>query len=339
MKIQYYAILSLLSVLMGCGGGNDSTNSDSVDTNTTPTNTVITTTTNTTTNTTDSVTTAMAQEIKLYASAPNLTACDSGELTQQAKAEALKIINTMRSYHELPAIVYDEQNNKQVMDMALMIAVNGELSHYPPASWKCYTLDGAEAAKTSNLSGGIGYSYQSIEADLIGYLTDINNKIANNVGHRRWFLNPFLTKITYGRVVTNWNESKLAQGSAVKVIYADSNYNSTFKSQLVAYPYKDYPAKYFASGAILSFALMIDASSIWNNNTVDYSQATIELKQRGGKALSVTDIQSDNTGYGLPNNLQFKATIEKNVYYDVIIKNIRYAGLTKDINYWFRIVD
>jgi len=61
-----------------------------------------------------------------------------------------------------------------------MMHANGDLQHYPPSSWSCYSDDGYDGASHSNIS-----STPAVEAvDL--YMVDPGND--TTLGHRRWIL-------------------------------------------------------------------------------------------------------------------------------------------------------
>lgn len=74
--------------------------------------------------------------------------------------------------------------NSKAQEAALMMSVNGKLSHSPTEDWQCYTPDGAQAAGSSDLYLGV-FGPSAIT----GYMYDPGN---NNypVGHRRWILYP-----------------------------------------------------------------------------------------------------------------------------------------------------
>jgi hypothetical protein len=73
---------------------------------------------------------------------------------------------------------------------ALMMRANNDLSHTPPTTWLCYTQAGADAAGSSNISGGQAVS--SVDA----YMIDDRNP--TTLGHRRWVLSNSLGPIGIG---------------------------------------------------------------------------------------------------------------------------------------------
>ena len=176
---------------------------------------------------------------------------------------------------------------------------------------------------------------------LAGWLTETNNLVVDSVGHRRWLLYPFLGSIAYGRVAGASPTQTRGDAAALKVF---SNVGSGVANgtlpPYVAYPFQDYPARYFDTGSLLSFSVI--ASSNPNssaNSSVDFSRAVVTVRQRGAGTLSVSKQTYDNVGYGLPNNLQFAvAGLQAGVYYDVTITGVVVSGATQSYSYYFRVV-
>ena len=74
--------------------------------------------------------------------------------------------------------------NQKAQAAALMMSVNGKLSHDPPSSWDCYSSDGKTGAGNSNLYLGV-FGPDAIS----GYIYDPGSG-NYPVGHRRWILYP-----------------------------------------------------------------------------------------------------------------------------------------------------
>ncbi|MDC7681980.1 CAP domain-containing protein [Asticcacaulis sp. BYS171W] len=276
----------------------------------------------------------------LYRVAPDIGGCKAGELTAAEKQKALDTVNDIRRLHALPPVVYDPAGDEEVMQISLMTAANGQLSHLPPQSWRCYSEAGVKGAQSGNLHGGLISPYlgfDTTEDIVIGWVTEARNAVPDSVGHRRWLLDPFLKKIAFGRV-SGPTAGGMTDGSAIKVIYP-SNGATMAKVEFVAYPQGDYPARYFDPKALLSFAAIIDTSSSWNNQAVDYSAAKVTITRRGGGAIGLGKIAYDTYGFGMPNNLQVQTPVlQYGVYYDVSITNVKVRGVARDYSYWFRIV-
>ncbi len=277
----------------------------------------------------------------LYTVQPDIAACQAGQLKPEVGARVLATLNDIRAHHDLPPVTYAGAEEAAVQQSALMMAANGQLSHTPPTSWNCYTNAGAAAAGQSNIylgmGGGLRYSQ---DADiLIGWLTDVDNLVANNIGHRRWLLYPFLATVSYGRVAGRYQTTNRADAASIKVINSAQNTAGPLPD-FVAYPFEDYPARYFNTAALLSFGVIANKSSNFGaNSAVNFSGATITVRPRGGAALAVSNVAWDNDGYGLPNNLQWNvAGLAANTTYDVTINGVIVGGSPRNYSYYFRLV-
>lgn len=116
----------------------------------------------------------------------DLGSCNAGTTSGNYREAILRRINYFRSMAGVPDIKgLDPVYNQKAQAAALMMSVNRDLNHHPPANWVCYTAAGSEAAGRSNL--GFGFSGTGVISD--GYMSDFG---ADNfpVGHRRWILYP-----------------------------------------------------------------------------------------------------------------------------------------------------
>ena len=159
------------------------------------------------------------------------------------------------------------------------------------------------------------------------------------IGHRRWLLDPFLKRIAYGRVSGAVDGRNQSVASVLKILRPDGMTQAATAPELIAYPYGDYPARFYAEGAPISVALMIDAGHKAGNAAVDFSQTRIAVKPASGKPLRISGVIADNRFYGLPNNLQFRAErLVAGERYEVMLDGVRVKGEAKTYRYWFRIV-
>lgn len=277
----------------------------------------------------------------LYTAQPNIGTCQAGQLKPEVGARVLAVLNDIRSYHHLPPVTYASADEAAEMQASLMMAANGQLSHTPPTNWLCYNGVGAAAAGQSNLYIGLGGGLSYVRNDdiVIGWLTDTNNLVLNSVGHRRWLLYPFLSTVAYGRVAGRYQTSNKADAASIKVINATQASPATLPD-FVAYPFEDYPARYYENGALFSFGVIANKSGAFGANaSVNYAQATVSVRARGGAALAVSNIAFDNDGFGLPNNLQWSLSgVQANTIYDVTIDKVNVGGTLKTYTYFFRIV-
>ena len=113
----------------------------------------------------------------------NINTCDPGTISTLSINNTLDRINYFRDLVGLPSdIIFDPILNQKCQESALMMEANGTVDHFPPASWNCYTTDGASAAANSNLVIG-----RHSSGAITGMIEDPGS---HNyfVGHRRWLL-------------------------------------------------------------------------------------------------------------------------------------------------------
>lgn len=273
----------------------------------------------------------------MYDVQPNIPGCSTGTLKASVRTEMLTRVNALRALHGLPAVTYSDADNAQVDESSLMQAANNTLSHTPPTSWLCYTATGSTGAGSSNLIGGWGSGLPwSSEDDYLGlWLTEGGSA---SIGHRRWILDPFLGKIAYGRVAQQLPSGSRSDAASMKVFsFASAPPTPTGLPAFVAYPYGNYPVRYFGTGDYLSFSVVANTGSRFANSGVSFASATITVSN-GSTNLAVTDVSNDNQGYGLPNSIQWRVTgLQANVSYTVTISGVSGAPQTS-YQYTFRVV-
>ena len=354
MTVRYGAALGLVLALSACGGsdtGGGSTTAVAVVTTPTasptpsaaptpspsPTPTPSTTPAPSPTPTAPPTTWAVAAAA-LYDVQPDANGCRPGVLKASVKADFLARLNAIRALHQLPAVTYSDADDAQEADSSLMMAVNRQLSHTPPSTWTCYTATGSAAAGSSNLIGGwgTGLPFNSEDDYLGSWLTEIGSA---SIGHRRWILDPFLGKTSYGRVAVIMPDGSRASAASMKVFnFTASPPLPTSVPAFVAYPFGDYPARYFSTAAFLSFSVVAGKTGGFGANAgVGFARATITVTGPGG-ALAVSDVSSDNDGYGVANNVQWHvAGLQAGTSYTVKITGVT-GTAQPDYSYTFRIV-
>jgi uncharacterized protein YkwD len=273
----------------------------------------------------------------LYDVPPDFATCNPGVLKTTVRTEFLTRINDLRALHGLSPVTYSAVENDQVDQSSLMQAINNTLSHTPPSTWTCYTSVGAQGAGSGNLIGGWGNGLPwSTEDDkLAGWM---NERYSASIGHRRWILDPFLGKVSYGRVTVQGANGYRSDAATLKVFnFAVDPPLPSSVPPFVAYPYGDYPVRYFGPGDILSFSAVVSGTSRYANANVSFASATVRVSDANGD-LTVTSVASDNIGYGLPNSIQWKVTgLQQNVSYTVRITGVT-GTPTSSYQYVFKIV-
>ncbi len=287
---------------------------------------------------------------EFYTTLPDVANCKPGTLKETEKQAILKEVNQIRALHNLKPVEYRSQYDANTAEAALMLAANDDKignpdnPHLPPNSWKCFTNNGKDGCQNSNLA----YRWYmgtppASNTSLNMWMTDYN---VNECGHRRWIIDPFLKFIAFGRAD---GQSKRFQNMSITTmtIYVISNDKQNiidWQSDFVAYPFHDYPSKYFYDGMnrnwFLSFTAIFDKANYWNNAQVKFNAATIEIKDSKGNSVNAADISYANDGYGVPNVLKWNIPgLKKDEKYTVTIKNVDYKGTKKDFSYWFRVTD
>lgn len=280
-----------------------------------------------------------------YDVVPNLGSCTEGTLKDTEKQKVLTAVNYIRKIHGLKPVTYNTAYDKKTAKAALIIAANEALDHTPASSVKCYSQDGYDGSSASNLyiSYLYGSQYPTSESSINSWIIDNN---VEPCGHRRWIIDPFLKYIAFGRAdgASIKNPQFTVSGMTIWVISNEKDDLSGWDSNFVAYPYHDYPKSYYFDGQgkswYMSFTAITDRSNYWNNQKVSYASATVEIKDAQGNAVSVSNLQNENDGYGVPNLIKWKANITADKKYYVTIKNVDMGGgVKKTFSYWFNVTD
>ena len=125
----------------------------------------------------------------------DVTGCIVGATNLEHRQAVIDRVNYARTLVGLPTVtLQDGLPTTQVQSAALMMLANGALSHAPPMSWLCYSVDGSDGAARANIALGV----KGVDAvDL--YLDDVGAGNAA-VGHRRWILYPPQVSLATGDV-------------------------------------------------------------------------------------------------------------------------------------------
>jgi hypothetical protein len=279
----------------------------------------------------------------LFETVPNLSNCSPGSLSEVEKQKVLNFINSVRTAHKLPAVVYDGSSGSTAQEAALIGAANANVTEPVTETDLCYIALSEKAAKECNTGnrsfwGGASSKWPTSETHIIDWLTGSNSE---NINSRRRILDPFADKITFGRVIgTPLKGDYKYVSSAILMISDNADDISSCDASYIAYPEGTYSTKFFDPNLTLSFSVLCDKTAKLKNGTsaVDFSNATVEVNAGGSQVLSIVEgsFSFDNTGYGLPNNLQWKIIgLTKNVTYTVKISGVKVSGQTKEYEYSF----
>lgn len=122
----------------------------------------------------------------------------SGKIEPAFIDDGVNMANFVRYLAGLPDdLVADADLNIQAQYGAVLLAATESLTHDPPKSndmeSNFYQI-GSRATKRSNLAANI----YSLSDSVIGYMMDFGDSNLENVGHRRWILNPQMKTIGFG---------------------------------------------------------------------------------------------------------------------------------------------
>lgn len=243
--------------------------------------------------------------------------CVAGTTSAEYKAAVVKTVNSFRILAGLPGNVsLNLTHSAMAQQAALMMEANSQLSHSPPASWSCYTADGATAAGSSNLALG-NAGPNAVRA----YIADSGTP---SLGHRRWVLYSRLGEVGTGDT-TRANTLWVFGGTvAAPAAVAETG---------VAWP---------ARGFVPWTSKVADPSHPWSFSLpgADFSGASVEMSNDQGKVLSVGNVGQLSPGYG-DNTMSWNLTAGASEWsrspadtkFNVRISNVKVGGQTKSFDY------
>ncbi len=254
----------------------------------------------------------------------NHASCDEGQ-TAQAFRDAVELrINYFRAMAGVPAIVQlRDEYNRKAQQAALMMSVNGRLSHDPDPTWICYTEEGDEAAGSSNLYLGV-YGPPAIS----GYIYDPG---AGNypVGHRRWILYPQTEWMGTGDIPpagSYWSSNALW-------VFDENMWQPRPETReaFVAWPPPGY-VPYQVLFPRWSFAY----------DDANFDEATVQMSS-GGHGIYLV-VQPVVYGYGENTlvwepDLAFGTPPPGDTAYNVTVRGVRIGGMPHDFSYQVIVFD
>jgi len=229
-------------------------------------------------------------EMKTWTWEGSKSGCDAGVIDIEIQEKVANRINYFRRNAGVPEVLLDAATNEYCQAAALMMTANNMLEHDPPKTWRCWSSEGAYAAKHSLLIKDANTSLA------VTYAMDDKNPSA---GNRRWLLYP------NGKVYGHGSTDNMA------VIWAldDSGSEDTarYKENAVTWPPKGYVPQ-----------LMLFSN--WTFSLYqDLTNAEVDVKQ-DGKAIEVK-VEKFVRGYGAP-TLVFTPAVNKTALPDKSIFDV-----------------
>lgn len=253
-----------------------------------------------------------------------------GELSQSTQNSAVELLNIIRYVAGIPYnVTIDSEYSKYAQAGALVNASNNELSHFPSQpsgmSTDLYNL-GYTGTSSSNLAMG----YTLCAAIKNGWMSDGDSYNIQMVGHRRWCLNPTMSKTGFGEVKSATTNYKYTS------MYAFDRSNTAGSAySRVAWPAQNTPDCLFSSQ---------DPWSISMGTAVNASTVQVTLKcVNSGKTYYFNSTSSDgyfnvnNDGYGQKGCIIFRPSngtlCTAGYTYSVSITGKYSSGESFNVNY------
>ncbi|RNL62964.1 CAP domain-containing protein [Nocardioides marmoriginsengisoli] len=239
----------------------------------------------------------------------SLLGCLPGLTSASTNAATLSSLNFVRSLAGLAPVTFSRTLNDSAQKAALIMAANGNLSHNPSSSWKCWSSAGAKAAGRSNLA----LAYPTLRAgQIIDLYMDDPGATNAAVGHRRWLLNPFSTVMGSGSTST---------ANALTVMGPTSA--SRPNPRWVGWP----TAGHFPNA--------IEPRGRWSLSSglksVSFARAKVAVYLNGTTRIPVRKY-AVHTGYAQPTLVwQMPANFSRTAAYRVIVTGIKKAGVRKTL--------
>lgn len=256
----------------------------------------------------------------------SVAGCNPGTTNLDHQQAVIARINYYRALVDLPPVsLLAGAPVTQSQAAALMMSANNALSHTPPASWLCYSADGATGAGNSNIAlGASGVA----AVDLFMVDSGAGNTA---VGHRRWLLFPPRAQMATGDT-TGSNTSTPRPANAIYV-FGPSNTRPATPSG-VAWP----PAGF------VPYQNLPAGSNRWSFSFpgANFAGATVSVTGPGG-ALPVT-IEPLASGFG-DNTIVFRPTgvdygqPSGDAVYTVTVGGITGSGVPSSITYTVTVID
>lgn len=220
----------------------------------------------------------------------------AGYLSDKSMENALNLLNFIRYVAGVPAdVTRSEDYTEKAQAGTLLNRVNGKLEHEPtkPAGFPDDLYQtGYEGCRKGNIAAGYGNLAKSL---LNGWMYDGDANNISTMGHRRWVLNPAMTKTGFGAV------------GSYSAMYAHDSAGSSV-TDYVAWPAQNMPIELMnGSGTPWTLSLGSDYEK------ANFQEASVTLKDvvnnkswtfSGAKAEGVFKVNIEY--YGMQNCIIFR---------------------------------
>jgi uncharacterized protein YkwD len=209
--------------------------------------------------------------------------CTIGAEAPESLSATLDTVNTLRDLAGVAPVTFDDTLNHKALAAALMMKAKGSLSHDPQPDWPCYSDDGNDGARHSNLALGI-----SGAGAMLGFVDDSD---VSGLGHRRWLLDP--SKTVFGSGST---------GSSNALYVLPSTPNAAVPAgTVVAWPAGTWFPRDWIPGV---WSMAVGGSG----QTVEYQSPSVTMTLDGA-SVDVANVTDEGTGFGTGHVLSWQPNL------------------------------
>lgn len=213
-----------------------------------------------------------------------------GKLSSQTVKSALNTLNFIRYVAGIPYDVKNDVNYEKKAQAATVVnQANNVMTHYPkkPADMdeEFYNI-GSNGAGSSNL----GYGYNSLSSAICdGWMADEDDSNIDRVGHRRWCLNPNMSKTGFG-----------VTGNQYAMYAFDFSRTDADRYTGVAWPAQNMPVELFERGyyGALPWSFSVGTAVEADSVNVVITRMSDGKIWRFSKASKDGDFYVENSYYG-----------------------------------------
>lgn len=236
--------------------------------------------------------------------------CTVGAESQASLDATLDTVNILRKFAGLGPVTFNAEKNHRALAAAMMMAAQGDLSHDPPSTWKCWTDEGHLGASTSNL-----YLGASGAEAMVGFVNDAG---VDSLGHRRWVLDPEAMEMGSG-----------STGGSNALVVLDNGGDGSRAASLPADNLVGWPAP----GLFPTPWIFEDWSVALGNSesaaSISMANASVGVKI-DGKDVAVSGIRDLGSGFGTGRTLAWRVALPQSITSGDHEIEVNVTGVTKD---------
>lgn len=238
----------------------------------------------------------------------------AGALSTIHLQKGLESVNLMRSIAGLPSVGHNPTYTAQAQQGAVVLAANNALSNYPskPSNMSdAFYTTGRAATQKSNIASDTYTIQRGLPWFTLNYIEDKQAANLENVGNRRWILNPKMSSTGFGYAVNTG-------GRAYTLLYAQDQAATAPNYDFISWPASgNFPKEFCYGDMPWSVTLNPDKFDVYSMN-INNVKVSITAPNGRVQNFSAADSQTDRfdatkpyfnisfTGSGVGNAIIFK---------------------------------